>query len=138
GAKIMIGYDDIWAIQYFGKNLRPWWNRNNQSGIEEQFLKAHNEYANIISRCNETDQMIYRDAFQSGGEEYARLCEMAYRHAIAAHKLVESPQGTLLWLSKENYSNGCINTVDLTYPSAPLFLLYNPELVKGMMNGIFY
>lgn len=56
---------------------------------------------------------------------------------ISAHKLFTDKEGNLLWFSKENNSNGCVNTVDLTYPSAPLFLVYNPELQKAMMTSIF-
>ncbi len=79
-----------------------------------------------------------KEAIAAGGKEYADLCALAYRHINAAHKLVKSPEGELMWLSKENNSNGCIGTVDLTYPSSPIYLYYNPELAKAMMNHIFY
>lgn len=137
-SKVLVAYDDIWSIQFFGQNLRPWWNRNNNSTIEQQLQAAYQDYESVLASCKKLNETIYGDALRAGGEEYARLCEISYRQVMAAHKLVQSPQGELLWLSKENYSNGCINTVDLTYPSAPLFLVYNPELQKGMMNGIFY
>lgn len=137
-AKMLLGYDDIWSIQYFQQNLRPWWDKDNNSSMEDQLAKANTEYTSILQKCNALDDRIHKDAFTAGGLEYASLCDIAYRQVMAAHKLVRSPQGELLWLSKENFSNGCINTVDLTYPSAPLFLVYNPALEEGMMNGIFY
>ncbi|WP_207534155.1 glutaminase family protein [Desertivirga arenae] len=134
----LLGYDDIFSVQYFGSNLRPWWNANGSTKILDVLNLASQQYPSIVRKCDSLDGKLYNEAFKSGGEEYAKLCVLAYRQSIAAHKLVTSPQGDLLFLSKENFSNGSINTVDVTYPSAPMYLYYNPELLKGMLNGIFY
>lgn len=135
---IELGYDERVSIQYFGDDLRPWWNRSGEQMMEGQLRQAADEYPSIMQRTQAFDKQVYEDALRSGGEEYAHLCILAYRQSIAAHTLVESPKGEILWLSKENNSGGFINTVDVTYPSAPLYLLYNPELLEGMLTGIFY
>lgn len=135
---VELGYDEIYAIQYFKKDLRPWWNNSGKETIENQLTLAANEYRTVMNRCVAFDKQVYADALKSGGKEYAHLTTLAYRQSIAAHTLVKNPQDELLWLSKENNSGGFINTVDVTYPSAPLYLIYNPELLKGMLTGIFY
>lgn len=136
--KILLGYDDIYSIQYFGENLRPYWNSTGDQTIVGQFHLANNEYDKLIEKCYHFDKELMDKATQAGGKKYADLCVLAYRQAIAAHKLVQAPNGDLLFLSKENNSNGSIGTVDITYPSSPLFLYYNPELAKGLANHIFY
>ena len=135
--KVMVGYDDIYSVQYFGENLRPYWNRNGDKTIQDEFNLALKEYDSLMKSCEKFDCRLMADAEKAGGRKYAELCALAYRQAIAAHKLVQAPDGDLLWLSKENNSNGSIGTVDVTYPSAPLFLLYNPELAKGLLNHIY-
>ena len=135
---LLLGYDDLYSIQYFGENLRPYWNRNGNETIQSQFAKADKEYDAVMDKCAAFDANLMKEATEVGGRKYAELCALAYRQAIAAHKLVEAPNKDLLFLSKENFSNGSIGTVDITYPSAPLFLVYNPELAKGLMNHIFY
>ena len=135
---VMIGYDDEFSVQYFGKNLLPWWNKNGDKTIQGELKDAATNFNSIFAACNAVDVKIYNDAVKAGGKMYADLCVMAYRQAIAAHKLVAGPNDTPLFLSKENFSNGSIGTVDITYPSAPLFLVYNPALLKGMMEPIFY
>ncbi|MGO1816782.1 MAG: glutaminase domain-containing protein [Sphingobacterium sp.] len=135
---VTLGYDERISIQYFGEDLRPWWNHSGDQTIEGQLTQAVDDYPSIIQRSEALDQQIYEDALRAGGKEYAHLCLLAYRQSIAAHTLVKSPKGETLWLSKENNSGGFINTVDVTYPSAPLYLLYNPELLQGMLTGIFY
>ncbi|MEP6615949.1 MAG: DUF4965 domain-containing protein [Ginsengibacter sp.] len=135
---MMLGYDDIFSIQYFKENLRPWWKQSSTGSFEDELETAASDHDKIITMCEEFNDKMFADALHAGGEKYAQLCVAAYRQSIAAHKLVKSEKGDLLFLSKENFSNGSINTVDVTYPSAPLFLIYNPDLLKGMLNGIFH
>jgi hypothetical protein len=135
---VMLAYDDIEAIQYFGTNLKAWWTKGGEVSFDQALASAAADYQKIVARCDEFDNKVYNEALEAGGENYARLCLLAYRQCIAAHKLVKDTRGNTLFLSKENFSNGSIGTVDVTYPSAPLFLKYNPELLKGMLNPIFY
>ncbi len=135
---IELGYDDLYSVQYFKQNLKPWWKLTKGATIEGELNKAATQYNAVMSQCYNFNKTVYNDALKVGGKDYAALCVMAYRQSIAAHQLVKSPQGEILFLSKENFSNGSINTVDVTYPSAPLYLLYNPRLLEGMLNGIFH
>jgi hypothetical protein len=136
--EVLLGYDELYSIQYFNTNLRPWWNNDGKQTIEGQLAEAAKDYKTVMATCAAFNKELYNVSTKAGGNKYAHLCALAYRQSIAAHTLVKSPAGEMLWLSKENNSGGFINTVDVTYPSAPLYLLYNPKLVEGMLNGIFH
>jgi len=135
---IMIGYDDMKSIQYFGKNLDAWWTNKGTVTMNNALQAASTEHDLVMELCAKFDNKLWKETLKAGGKNYADLCVLAFRQSIAAHKLVKDTQGNLLFLSKENFSNGSIGTVDVTYPSAPLFLKYNTDLLKGMLNPIFY
>ncbi|HEV2355408.1 MAG TPA: DUF5127 domain-containing protein, partial [Puia sp.] len=123
---VMVGYDERYCVEFFHQKLEPWWRTHPESGgkrttMEELLQRSYAERDRILSRCDTFDKMMYVDALDAGGDHYAQLCVAAYRQSIAAHALTMSPQGEILFLSKENFSNGSINTVDVTYPSAPLY-----------------
>ena len=133
---IMVGYDEVYDIQYMKRNYRGYWARDGKT-IFQAFDELREGYTDIMARCRALDATIYSDGLTSGNAHYAELLSGSYRHVIGAHKLFQDSAGHLLFFSKENNSNGCVNTVDLTYPSAPLFLIYHPDLVKAMMTSIF-
>jgi hypothetical protein len=68
-----------------------------------------------------------------GGAKYAYLCALSYRQSIAAHVLVSDVDGHPMLFAKENFSNGDIGTVDVLYPSSPIFLLFNPRLLEAQI-----
>jgi hypothetical protein len=135
---ILLGYDDIYSIRYFDEDLKAYWTKDGTVDIFTAFEDAVNDYSTIMNRCDEFNRELLSEAMRVGGTKYAELISLVYRQSIAAHKLVKDKEGNLLFFSKENNSNGSIGTVDITYPSSPLYLIYNPDLVKGMLNPIFY
>lgn len=132
---ILLAYDDIFSIEYFYRKVRPYWRRDGME-IADLLQTAPKDYQPLTDRCAVFDQELTADLTRIGGEKFAALCALAFRQCIAAHKLVVDFDGTPLFLSKENFSNGCIATVDVTYPSAPFFLLFNPELLRAMLTPI--
>ena len=133
----MLGYDDLYSIQYFGKNLQAWWVKKHQT-MENLLKTSDREHGKIMEVCRQFDKKLVADALAAGGKEYADLCVAAYRQSLAAHKLVRGEHDEVLFPQKENFSNGSIWTVDVTYPSAPLSLLYNTDLLKGMVEPLMY
>lgn len=133
---MMIGYDEVWDMEYFGKKYKAYYARNGKT-IFEAFEDFNKDYRSLMDRCKALDKMIYDDGLAAGNVKYAEQLAGVYRHAMAAHKCFEDNTGKMLYFSKENKSGGFVNTVDLTYPESPLYLLYNPELQKGMMYSIF-
>ena len=133
---MMIGYDEVLDIRYFNKDYKGYWARNGKT-ITEAFEEYRDNYQTLMEKSKAQDKTIYDDGLAAGNKKFAELLSGSYRQVIGAHKLFEDEEGHLLFFSKENNSNGCVNTVDLTYPSAPLFLLYNTDLQKGMMTSIF-
>ena len=127
---VVLAYDDGFSIEFLNRRLRPWWRRN---GAEAGDLLADaiKDYDRLNQRAREFDDALMTDLRKAGGEQYARLAALAYRQALAAHKLVADLDGTPLLFSKENFSNGCIATVDVTYPSSPFFLLFSPTLLRA-------
>lgn len=131
---ICLGYDDIKSIRYYGENIDAYWKCDGDT-FEAVVKKAVDEYAQIKERAEAFDAELMARAGKVS-EKYAKMVALAYRQTIGAHKLT-CHGGEIQFLSKECFSNGCMATVDVTYPSIPLFLIYNPDLVEGMLNPIF-
>ncbi|MHB1920782.1 MAG: glutaminase family protein [Chitinophagaceae bacterium] len=134
---LILAYDDLYSIEYFHRPLKAWWKK---SGISTpQMLNlADSDYHQVIGQCDRLDHRLRVMTTRAGGKKYARICALAFRQAMAAHKLVEGPDGNPLFFNKECFSNGSIGTVDVTYPSSPVLLLFNPILLEGLMEPIFY
>ena len=131
---ICAAYDDIHSIMYFGKVLDAYYKKDGDT-FTDVCNKAILEYAEICTRVEAAEAELMKKA-TAVSEKYADIIALAYRQVIAAHKLTWDG-GEIQFLSKECFSNGCIGTLDVTYPSIPMFLIYRPELIEGMLNPIF-
>jgi hypothetical protein len=132
---MMIAYDDLYSIELFNRRQRPWWRRNDADAAA-LLSAARRDHDSLLVRAKAFDEELMADMTKVGGERYARLAALAYRQTLAAHKLTADFDGTPMFFPKENFSNGCISTVDVIYPGSPFPLLFNPKLVRAELEPV--
>lgn len=132
----MIGFDDVISLNYFGRPLVGYYFRNGKNictALEEAYAEAEDTF-----RLAAEKYARYQSEWKKYGEDYVLLCNASLVQTIGAHKLAYDYQtNKTVFISRENGSAGCAATVDVTYPSSPLFLKYNPDLLRGMLYPIF-
>ncbi len=132
---LLVSYTDEYSIQYMKQNLRPYWQRNGKP-VATMLDEAERDHTTLETRGVAFDRELTDDLTRAAGPHYAWLCTLSYRQSIAAHKLVADADGRPMLFAKENFSNGDIATVDVMYPSAPLFLFFNPRLLEAQVRPV--
>lgn len=132
---VLLAYTQQYAIEYLERKLKPYWQRNGES-VSSMLSQAEADYESLEARGVQYDKDLTEDLTRVGGPDYAQLAVLAYRQTFAAHGLVAGVDGSPMLFAKENFSNGDIATVDVLYPSAPFFLLFNPALLEGQIRPV--
>jgi hypothetical protein len=132
---VLLAYNEIYSIEYLDRKLRPYWQRNGETP-SSMLTQAEDRSASLEERGKHFDETLTSDLEKVGGRAYADLGALAYRQTLAAHGFAADVDGTAVLFPKENFSNGCISTVDVLYPSSPFFLFFNPALLEAQLKPV--
>ena len=134
--QVMLGYDEVESVKYYGKPLPPYWRRNGATPAE-LFQNCEKDFASLSTRCAAFDTELTTDAIRLGGDAYAQIIDLAYRQCWAGCGLVADSNKQPHLFTKENTSNGDIATVDVIFPMDPIWVLFSPGLAKATLAGVF-
>ncbi|MDD3038317.1 glutaminase family protein [Bacteroides sp.] len=129
---LIVSFDGLCTMAYFGEDLQPYWNKDGAKGIEKLFDEAEKDYKEVMAKCYAFDRQMMIDAYSAGGKEYAELCALAYHQTVASFQVSETSDNELL------YFTPLVGSIDEYYAASPLFLYYNSDVLKAMLNPFFY
>ncbi|MBQ6182442.1 MAG: DUF4965 domain-containing protein [Clostridia bacterium] len=129
-----LGYDSVKAISFMGEKLDGYY-KSKYADFADMICAYDKEFAIKHAKASVFDTEL-ESCLLEHGEDHAVALTLACRQSVGAHKLAQK-DGKAFFVSKECFSNGCAATLDVTYPSIPLYLRYAPELVRGMLRPLF-
>ncbi|KAI0796743.1 DUF1793-domain-containing protein [Abortiporus biennis] len=113
------------------------------SSIADAISSFLGDYTSALSRANAFDAQVAKDA-NAISSDYASIVALSIRQGFGATEITISKdaQGNfntsdVLMFMKEISSDGNVNTVDVIFPSWPLFLYSNPTLGKQLLLPLF-
>lgn len=130
---LLVGYDDIASVYYFGSQFKGLWTRTWES-IEQAMAAAAAELDESMTKSARVDAEIVAALTEAAGEEFAAIGALAYRQTLAATKLVWNHVNQTEWnFLKEISTNGDMQTMDVVYPASPMLLWADPNLLKLLL-----
>ena len=81
---VLLAYTEDYAIEYLGRKLRPFWQRNGLP-VQDMLAAAEAQLPSLESRGSAFDRELTADLTAAGGSAYAQLAILAYRQTLAAH-----------------------------------------------------
>ncbi|KZT27177.1 DUF1793-domain-containing protein [Neolentinus lepideus HHB14362 ss-1] len=135
------------AIEYIvatgGRQNRSLYFWSQYSTVDAAVVDFHADYGNALSVAKAYDAQVQSDASKVSSN-YADIVALSIRQALATVELTISRSSNGSWntsdvmtFMKEISSSGDVSTVDVIYPSWPIFLYTNPELGKYLLLPLF-
>jgi Domain of unknown function (DUF5127)/Domain of unknown function (DUF4965)/Domain of unknown function (DUF1793)/Concanavalin A-like lectin/glucanases superfamily/Domain of unknown function (DUF4964) len=132
--ELALGHVRSPAVSYLGRNIPSLW-KSYWSSWQNMLGFAYDDAVLAVQRAKALDESVSAEATQSNGPHYAALCALALRQAFGGVELVGTANTPWLFL-KEISSSGNVSTVDVIYPSIPVFLHTNPTLLRLLLDPV--
>ncbi|KAL9001934.1 MAG: hypothetical protein Q9188_005106, partial [Gyalolechia gomerana] len=134
-----IGYTRDAAVNYLGNARASYYTATYNGSIAavDHFL---DDYADAEAEASAMDSDIDSRATSAAGANYSDIVTLSVRQAYGAADLT-IPANTLdtndvtLFL-KEISSDGNVNTVDVIYPTFPIFYVMDPEYIRLVLEPV--
>jgi len=129
-------YDDVDSVYYFGQVQKAYWTTAYPS-IVKAIDAMYDDLQADFARSVKYDSQLLADLAAKGGDKYATICALAFHQTFAATKLTwnAAAQKPEMFL-KEISTNGDMQTADVVFPSSPLFLYTNANLLQMLLDPL--
>ncbi len=134
-ARAILASSEEWAIRYFEERLRPYWRRD---GVDAAGMLQAADAAGpqLIERCENFDRELAQDLLALGGTPWLRLCQHAYRQALAGTVVSADSSGRPLLFSIDGSQDRRVASVELSASLEPLCLLLSSDLTKALLTPL--
>lgn len=111
---IMVAYENPGINNFSKMRFHLARNEDPQTDFMSQLTESFDLFKTTVRKCKLFDYQLQLDATRVACRKYATICSVAYRHAL---QVMIQP-----------------STIESLYLSAPMFLYYNADVLKGMLQ----
>ncbi|WP_233533845.1 DUF5127 domain-containing protein [Kitasatospora sp. SolWspMP-SS2h] len=136
---LSLGHVRTPAVSYLGTQLQPWWTHY-WGAWTDMVAWFDGDHDAALAAATALDRRIHDDAAAAvgggtTGEHYAAVCALALRQAVAGAELVDR-NGSPWAFQKEISSSGNMSTVDVLYPTFPVYLYLSPGYLRLLLEPL--